>query len=471
MADNSSVTISSLVAIFQSCFAGLGSETVSRYRRTIADFRTFAGTHHLDADPVSPVLLTDWTFDLLRRHLSTKTIVRHLNILNSLFRRASVKGLLQTVETPRTLARTIENDMPAMPPFLDEVLFSRCIATLRTHLHKPVPDSVVADMLLLSLFEGAMPVKDIAALRKRDAARFAGLSRRLVERNIDSARDFIFNLRQSYRTPRQVVAAVDDATRLLFHDKALPSDISADTMVQSLWAACAVRGGATASQALGSIGHSLPLAIPALCTPVSVTAADKATLSKSVATQIAHDMPRWYAMQLRRGFTFDQLQKEISGKFNPAPELYYPCETIKKRIGNKTVLAEQPFISRTVFFKTYPENIMPLFAQIGDKAWCYRLNATPGSPYAVISQADMQRFQAAVGIFTPDIEIHPLGDLTPRPGETVILIQAGYGNREARVEDIIQSATGTILFRVKLTTDYGYEWRAAVDPRQLQPLR
>ena len=79
----------------------------------------------------------------------------------------------------------------------------------------------------------------------------------------------------------------------------------------------------------------------------------------------------------------------------------------------------------------------------------------------------MQRFQSAIGIFTADSELHPLGSLKPKPGEKVILIQAGYSNREAQVEEVMESDCGTVLFRVKLTTDYGYEGRATIDSRQI----
>ena len=110
-----------------------------------------------------------------------------------------------------------------------------------------------------------------------------------------------------------------------------------------------------------------------------------------------------------------------------------------------------------------------MFALIGDKAWCYRVTNTPGAPYAAISSRDMRRFQAAIGVFTPDIEIHTLGELTPRPGESVIIIKAGFDNREGEVEEVINDGATTI-FRIKLSTDQGYEWRMDLDARQIQPL-
>ena len=134
------------------------------------------------------------------------------------------------------------------------------------------------------------------------------------------------------------------------------------------------------------------------------------------------------------------------------------------------VMEDHPFISRTAFFRIHPDRVASMFHAIGDKAWCYRLSGSPGAPYAIISQADMRRFQAAVGVYTPDIEIHPLGKLVPKPGESVVVIMAGYQGREAKVEDIINTDCGSVIIRVKLSTDQGYEWRLDVDPRQLDPV-
>ena len=61
-----------------------------------------------------------------------------------------------------------------------------------------------------------------------------------------------------------------------------------------------------------------------------------------------------------------------------------------------------------------------------------------------------------------------MGELTPMPGESVIVVTAGYGNREGKVEDVINKDSGTAIFRVKLFTDQGYEWRMDVDARQIE---
>ncbi|MDE6337376.1 MAG: hypothetical protein K2L34_12480, partial [Muribaculaceae bacterium] len=262
----------------------------------------------------------------------------------------------------------------------------------------------------------------------------------------------------------------------------------ADDLAGSIWVALAIKSGATASEALACQTASAPYALPKFCDSIyaedrskNVTGegdksmADineniKGLWERSVTTMLTSDLPRWYAMHLRKGVSYDELRKEIAEGIHPAPELFYPSETIKKRIGSRTVIDDKPFITSTVFFKTYPEKILPMFSRIGDKAWCYRVTRGAGSPYAVISSTDMIRFQSVIGIFTPDIEIHPLGELIPKPGESVIIIKAGYNNRQGEVEEVINTESGSAIFRIKLSTDQGYEWRVDLDPHQIERL-
>lgn len=350
--------------------------------------------------------------------------------------------------------------------------FDAILSILREGMKRPVGRDTFLDIFLLSLLSGVMPLAEVAMLRKKDASRFDDAARSIIDSNMAPRRDFVFDLRQSYRTPAQIRAVVAEGLLRLFgRHVAMPADADPDALVRSVWVACAMRCGATASEALWCAGGSAPYAVPDFCVPADDVAEHRAMWMRAVNSLLVHEMPRWFAMHMRRGVAFDELRREIAENVHPAPELFYPCETIRKRVGKRTVVEDQPFISRTAFFRTRPESVLPMFHAIGDKAWCYRLSNSPGAPYAVISQRDMKRFQAAVGVFTPDIEVRPVGSITPKPGEPVIVVMAGYGNREGLVEEVLADGCGTAIFRVLLSTDYGYEWRVDVDARQLEAVR
>ena len=431
--------------------------------------------HRLSHLDLSDTIIEDWTADLMRRGLAKSTVVRHLNILNSLLKPASERHLTAPTDAPRRLARLLAGQTGPQPALMTDAGLDSVLTTLRKALKETARhDTVtVTDMLLISLLNGALSMREIALLRKADLERFDDTSRRILERNIAPTRSYIFDLRQSYRTPAQVYTYIGETLGAQF-PQAVPSTPDPNMLAASVWAACAMRSGATASQALRHLPASAPYSIPSFCTPApgepDTAAEHKAHWDSAVTTLLTRDIPQWYAMHIRRGVRYEDLRKEIAENVRPVPELFYPCETIRRKIGNATIFEDRPFISQTAFFRSDPENILPMFRIIGDKAWCYRLSNTPDSPYAAISRRDMQRFQSAVGVFSPDTDLRPLGQLTPRPGESVIIVMAGYGNREGKVEEIINRNSPTAIIRVRLSTDSGYEWRVDLDPRQIEPI-
>lgn len=472
MVDAKRHTNSEFFGFFQSRLAGLGAESALKYKRTLSELDCFLAGHSLQLHDLDEAMVADWAAELLRRGLSRTTVVRHLNILNSLVKGASGKGMIPPDDAPRRIARSLESSASALPPLMAQPTFNAVLSILREGMKRPVGRDTFLDIFLLSLLSGVMPLAEVAMLRKKDASRFDDAARSIIDSNMAPRRDFVFDLRQSYRTPAQIRAVVAEGLlRLFSRHVAMPAEADPDALVRSVWVACAMRCGATASEALWCAGGSAPYAVPGFCVAADDVAEHRTMWMRAVNSLLVHEMPRWFAMHMRRGVAFDELRREIAENVHPAPELFYPCETIRKRVGKRTVVEDQPFISRTAFFRTRPESVLPMFHAIGDKAWCYRLSNSPGAPYAVISQSDMKRFQAAVGVFTPDIEVQPVGSITPKPGEPVIVVMAGYGNREGLVEEVLADGCGTAIFRVLLSTDYGYEWRVDVDARQLEAVK
>ena len=460
-----------ILNFFRSKLSDLGGETILKYRRTITALDLFLSAHRLNLVELSDVMVADWTMELFLQGLSRTTIIRHLNILNSLVKAAAKKQMLPLNDASRTLAKLLTESDSQFPELMNERTFNNSLGLLRGIVRRSDYYNVYEDLFLFSMLNGAMPLCEVAKLRKEDVAEFGNMSKIILERNVSPNRTYIFDLRQSYRTERQLYSAISDGLATVLERVLGKKEIDADSFMRSLWVMCAIRSGATASEALGCVGGDAPQSIPSFCLSAETTTDDKRQWIEAVNQVILSKMPKWYAMQLRRGVRFEELRKYISEKIRPIPEFFYPYETIIRRIGNKKVVEDHPIISQTAFFKTYPEDVLPMFSLIGDKAWCYRVNNNPSSPYAVISSQEMRRFQAAIGIFSPNMEVHPLGELTPMPGESVIVVTAGYGNREGTVEEVINKESGTAIFRVKLFTDQGYEWRMDVDARQIERIQ
>ncbi len=475
MTSNKRYTNREYLDFFRSGLKDHAPETAHKYVAAISRLDLFLTGHRLDLADLSPVMTADLTAALLLQGLSRTTVVRDLNILSSLVKKAVKTGIMAPEDSPRSLARTLGSNSPQLPLLMDSRVYDACIASLQRAMI-PGNNDVYIDMLMFSLLNGAMSLTDVAMLRRDGLDSFGEHSVRIAGRHTDHKRKYVFDLKQSYRTPRQlysdITAGLTQALIRLdapvFGRLTSLSGFNPDTLSCSLWAACAVRSGATFSEATGCLDGPASYSVPSFCGVTLVGSDNRRLWAGMVSSVLTREMPRWYAMHLRRGVDFDELRKEITENVRPVPELFYPIETIRKRVGGKTVVNDRPFISGTAFFRSYPDRIPPMFNRIGDKAWCYRVTRSAGSPYAVIPASDMRRFQAMIGVFTPDMEVHPLGELTPKPGEPVIVVQAGYNNREGKVEEVIDTEGGTAIFRVRLSTDSGYEWRVDLGPHQLR---
>lgn len=492
MAEHQANTSKLIRSIFQSRIAALSSEAAYKYRKTLADLDNFLTAHSIPLSEINPTAISDWTIELLRQGLSTATIVQRLNILNSLLKAAADKEALPATTAPRDIARALEAGTMRLP-LLNPTTFEQTLAAQRATAGEEKTTDIYADMLLLATLQRGTSLTALASLTKEDTRQYKGLAAYITGRNADSRRKYIFDIKQSYQTPRQIATEAGQRLRDTFpaitgitatNGSGNKSTSLFDTLSASLWTAYAMRSGATASEATASItpdNTARPLyTIPAYRTDDdasgdSYIAAQTSSIheaagtwQQAVETLLSRDLPGWYAMRLRRGVRFDDFRRELYDRLTSVPELFYPVETIRKHLGGKTKIVEHPFISGIVFFKTHPENILPMFAKIGDKAWCIRQSDSIEAPYARIPQRDMQRFQSAIGHFTADTELHPLGTLIPKPGEKVILIHTDYDGRQAEVEEIVESREDTAIIRVKLTTDFGYEWRINIDARQTE---
>lgn len=454
-----------MINFFESKLQKLAADSRAKYKRVLSAFEVFLIGHGLSMKDLSPRIIDDWAYDLLRKDKPKSAIVRSLNILSSVLKGENDEAARRARELVRRFDGFDASSLPSAPLIKDQAV-NACISSLRTYLRGTGDISVAEDLLIVSLLGGCIPVSDLVQFRKASVSEFSGKSKEILMRNQSAQRDYVFDLRQSYRTPRQILQDLSAGISSKFPDIAGAAPLYPDQFIRSLWTALAIRSGALASEALGCVDLA-PYARPDFITPEPQTPEAKERWTKAVATLIARNTSHWYAMHMRRGVTFDDLQKEIAANLRPAPTLFYPCREISRNIRNRKVLDDQPYITGTVFFRTDPSSVMPMFEKIGDLAWCYRISATPGAPYAIIPSHEMQRFQSAIGQFTPDTELHPLGTLSLRPDDRVILLMADFYNQPATVDKILTDSSGRLIYRVAFTNSSGIEWTVDAAPPQL----
>lgn len=507
------------------------SNTSSRYLRAVDSFSASIAQYFPESDSLTsdapkellPLysLLADWAVEQWLSGTAYKTFILYLDILSALYSSASKDSLCPATKAffnLKTALKTIGEE--AWNGGINNEIFERALRLTKNAGNCIGEDAVAAGMVLWILTHGCTSLKEISTLKREDIGKSSlddDLSYIFKNPSLNNPRrKYVFPLGQAERTPRQVSLYQQRIIKALFRRCRLPQADNVMDTIESIWAYAALRLGIDPKAIVDYLGHA-PLGLPVLklfvvrCELSGAGSSENADSSSSenakrkteneYFTQIGNiffDNPlRWYAMSLRPGVRFPELEARICHLSDELPpvELFYPCEEIAKAIGKKIVYRQRPFIRQVVFFQTRVTDIVRIFSKIGDLAWCYRQTGRPGSPYAEINPRQFELFQQTISRFTPDYEVASSGDLLLKPNDRVKVIGGLFNGMEAEVEGVVgiprscvnipakpsdtsdshngqrttEDVPTGIVYRLNLIGDNGIEWRVTVDPRLITP--
>jgi hypothetical protein len=157
-----------------------------------------------------------------------------------------------------------------------------------------------------------------------------------------------------------------------------------------------------------------------------------------VCRAVVDNTEHWYAMKLRDRVAPDRIQQLLleNEKYPHLRQLqtYYPMEDIKVKVGNKWKRDTKAFIKGVLFFRTRKRYVNQLFSLVHNSAWIFRQSNALSSPYAVISQHDMENFQRAISQFTDDIVVSIVENNDITVGRTVRVLSGPFEGTEGIVE-------------------------------------
>ena len=238
-----------------------------------------------------------------------------------------------------------------------------------------------------------------------------------------------------------------------------------------IWGVMALKAGIYPNIVRTYVGK-LPslLDVLQICSKLEMTEEDGSQADKILNDSLKGEDPQWFAMRLRPRIKYEKLIDrftQLSGEIN-MPELFYPCEEIRKLIGRKIIWKGKPVIRDVVFFKTHRYEIFPLFTKLYDLAWCYRTPGGGPGNYASIPLKAMEDFKNALGFLSPDYDVVPSGETDLKPGEKVVIVDGEYARKAAQ---ILKKASfdedGNKVYRVTLLNCNGH-WDIGIDARLLK---
>lgn len=458
MADAQIDTLANLLDFFETEVAAMTESSAKNYAKALAVLRAF-----VDAAPGGSV--GEFVLFMIVRGLSAKSAIHYLDLVSSLYGMAVANGHAeQTGEFRRVKAAakellTLES--------VNEQGFGRLVELARSVGASRREGFDFAGAIVFSLLAGAMPLNEVVRLKKGDLGEFSDDARAFAGRYVASGRQFVFDFKQSRLTPRRLELRLQADLERLFGVYGISIVGSPDDTLRGYWAYAALRCGASGTEVLAALGD-YPAALPLLRLlppPAESRPQRNGSLAETVGNLYLANPLNWYAMRMRPRVRFSALEERIASlSAAQRPRLFYPNEEIAKRVGKKLITDRRPLIPGVVFFRARVTDIQPLFRQIGDLAWCY----TSAGVYARISSDSMLRFETAIGQFTPDFEVAPVGTFPIGPGTKVVIVGGPMLNRNAVVDDIKQTRSG-VIYRLRIFGDErDIEYRLS-DSRLIQP--
>ena len=336
--------------------------------------------------------------------------------------------------------------------------------------------AALSRIFMYMLYDAGTPLADVAGMKFDMPRPVCSQMAEMVDRQrVSCRRQYVFDLGQCRRRPAQIIreldAALGHAGRSwgVFAD----GDGSAVGKIKALWGAFARKAGVAPAVARAVIGNLPPEC--AWLSPVRAAEIDDAGRMAAicrVADFINPAAPRWHVMRLRRGVTPDDIcatvgeGTETSLYTSPSVALYYPTRRVARREGKKLTFHDEPFLPGILFFRTRTDRVAAVMASMADKAWCYRTVNTPDAPYAVIPDAEMERFRKYTGCLPPDANVALADTRTLGPGTRVRVtggVMEGY-------EGVVYGRGEDLTFALRLTTDTALKWTVSVAADMVEPL-
>lgn len=457
MIDTQKDTIVGLVDFFETKVAEMAESSAKNYLKAIAALRAFG-----DAAPLGTI--GEFVLFMVVRGLSAKSALHYLDLISSLYGMAVAEQLAAPTDEFRRV-KAEAKALFALDSVNEQGLgrlvdMARSAGSSRGGVH-------YCGAVVFSLLNDAMPLAEVARLKKNGLGAFSDDSQAFAGKYVGPTRQFVFDFKQSKLTERQLSNQLQANVERLFGVYGIPLVGSVDDTIRGYWAYAALRCGASGAEVLAAIGD-YPVALPLLRLlplPAEFRPRANGELTAAVGNLYLSNPLNWYAMRLRPRVQFGRVEEKIASLAGGLrPRLFYPCEEIAKRVGKKLVTDRRPLIPGVVFFRSRVTDIQPLFRQIGDLAWCY----TSAGVYAKIAASSMLRFQTAIGQFTPDFEVAPVGTLPIGPGDKVVIIGGPMQDHDAIVNDIKQTKAG-VIYRLRVFGDErDIEYRLT-DSRLIKP--
>ncbi len=469
MADNERNSLSDLLRFFGEAADRVGSNIRKPYKKAVDSFGAYLRSRDFESGAVDTSLLEGWVIEMFLNGLTFRTATYYIDALSRLYAVATDDGVVPAsvaFDLVRSRLKALSPD--GWPCRITDSQFRRMLSVVRSASACSGEMATAIGIVLFSLINGCLSLEKVARIKSSDLADYAPGSEAIATRHATPRRRYLFDLQQSARTPRQLDRYVADCVLSLLRLRGLSVKGSPSETLRSYWAYAAIRCGFSGSEIMAVLRH-VPAGVPVLgiSVPALLPARQIADIQASIAAMFISDPLGWHVMRLRPGVRFSDVAARLCA-FGPEisrPELFYPCHEVVRRVGRRLVTCRRPVMADIVFFRSRIADICPIFARIGDLAWCYTNGPRSERDYATVADSEFRIFQQAVGQFTPDFELGPAGSLPLREGDRIEVVGGPMSGRAASIARIVARPSGHVVYRLLFGSDNGMRWDFGIDAR------
>lgn len=427
---------SELTTFFRSEIESSSPALAGASRQALQSLMRFLEDSRMLLEDVDESTIRAWVCTMLFEGYSLKTAAYYLGKFAALHAKATARGIAHPIGGIKNIRAEIDKAIKDNIPVTD---YSDAAEKIRRAMARNYAGERgrLLDILILQILEGGMDFVRIAALKKDNLEALTPEGRDIATRNCAAERRYVFALRQSERTPRQMYVYLEKRMELLLADIGLRPSMHIEDTAKNIWIRLALETGADVS-AVATEAGTIPPDNPYLRFAVPTHNHNPFGIRQQVSASLLDNPMHWYALRMRPGRRMSQLLETISPGHVAARHItdtYYPCEEISKRVNRKITHEKHPFIPSVLFFRTRASEIVPLMREIGTMAYCLKDGRGGLGPYSIIPDTQMFLFQRAIRQFTPDMQPDYDSPRDYRPGQLVRIIS---GRLEGYIGEIIK---------------------------------
>lgn len=445
-------------------------------QRAVDALSGFVGNADITFESFTGELLGELVVRLMYRGNTPATIYNNIiKRLATLYNKAVDEKLAVPTDAFRLVKEKLDVfQQPELSYTSKSDVFKKIQTIIRTDYTSTPQLQLAKDMLLYAVYCGGMTFDQIASCRKTDYKGDNPAITEIVTRYSKPKNKYLFPLDQAHSTTRQLSRFIQVLLSNVLSPVKLPlSSVTSYTAVD-LWIALALNAGVSASDIVRCTSVTKAAsAVATFAKPSDISEEDIREIRNDIISTLTHNPLHWYVMQFRPRVNYDMVRERLADRDIHLSETYYPMEEVARKVGNKKVFESRPVISWLLFFRSRATELNKLYREIGDLAWGYRQSKTISGQYAVISPAEIRRYQIAIGDLTEDTELYPEGAIQLRPGDRLIILGGLFSGRAATFDSLKKTDAdgGRTICRILLDGGHYKDWIIEEDIRLVKKIQ